>query len=312
MSESPGALTDVRGLRVGHATDLEGITGCTVVLCPPGTLGAVEVRGGAPGTRETDALRPGTLAGEVHAVVLTGGSAFGLAAADGVARWLEARGIGFDTGIARVPIVPAAVLFDLGIGDPAARPGPEEGRAACETATDGPVSEGTVGAGTGATVAKMPDPRFAMKGGIGTAAVHVGPLVVGAIVAVNAVGEILGEDGRTIAANRAPAGTDRRLWRGTSTTLVVVATNGRITTLGCGRLAAAAHDGIARTIRPAHTLWDGDTAFALATGEVEASPTEAEGPAADAVAAAIRRAVRSAAGIGGVPSVRPSKGEAAR
>jgi L-aminopeptidase/D-esterase-like protein len=301
--DAAGALTDVPGVRVGHATDLDGITGCTVVLCPEGTVGGVEVRGGAPGTRETDALRPGSLAGEVHAVVLTGGSAFGLAAADGVARWLEGKGVGFDTGPARVPIVPAAVLFDLGIGDPAARPGPADGAAACEAATNGPVAEGTVGAGTGATVAKMPDPSFAVKGGIGTAAIHRGPLIVGAIAAVNAVGEVFGEDGRAIAANRAPPGTEQKLWRGTNTTLVVVATNGRLTTLGCLRLAAAANDGIARAVRPAHTLWDGDTAFALATGEVEASPTEAEGPAADAVATAIRRAVRSAEGIGGVPSV---------
>jgi L-aminopeptidase/D-esterase-like protein len=310
--EAAGALTDVPGVLVGHATDLRGMTGCTVVLCPRGTVGGVEVRGGAPGTRETDALRPGTLAGEVHAVLLTGGSAFGLAAADGVSRWLEARGVGFDTGFARVPIVPAAVLFDLGIGDPAARPGPDDGAAACEAAAAGAVAEGTVGAGTGATVAKMPDPAFAVKGGIGTAAIHRGPLVVGAIVAVNAVGEILGEDGRPIAANRAPAGTEPTLWRGTNTTLVVVATNARLTTLGCARLAAAAHDGIARAIAPAHTLWDGDTAFALATGEVEASPTEAEGPAAEAVTIAIRRAVRLAEGIGGVPSVGPSEGEHAR
>jgi L-aminopeptidase/D-esterase-like protein len=307
--EPAGALTDVPGVRVGHATDLEGITGCTVVLCPENTVGGVEVRGGAPGTRETDALRPGTLAGEVHAVVLAGGSAFGLAAADGVARWLEGKGIGFHTGPARVPIVPAAVLFDLGIGDPSARPGPEHGAAACEAATDGTVAEGTVGAGTGATVAKMPDPAFAIKGGIGTAAIHRGALIVGAIAAVNAVGEVIGEDGQAIASNRAPPGAEQRLWRGTNTTLVVVATNGRLTSLGCRRLAAAANDGIARAIRPAHTLWDGDTAFAFATGEVEASPTEAEGPAADAVAIAIRRAVRSAQGVGGVPGVGRSEGE---
>jgi L-aminopeptidase/D-esterase-like protein len=148
-----------------------------------------------------------------------------------------------------------------------------------------------------------------VKGGIGTAAIHRGPLVVGAIVALNAVGEILAEGGRPIAANRAPADADQRLWRGTNTTLVVVATNGRLTALGCRRLAAAAHDGVARAVRPAHTLWDGDTAFALATGEVEASPTEAEGPAADAVTIAIRRAVRLAEGIGGIPSVGPSEGE---
>ena len=149
-------IVDVPGIRVGHRTDREGATGCTVVLCPPGTSGSVDVKGGAPGTRETDALRPGTLTPEVHAVVLTGGSAFGLATADGVTRWLSERGVGFDTGVARVPIVPAAVLFDLGIGDPMARPDALAGAAACEAASEAPPLEGSVGAGTGATVAKAP------------------------------------------------------------------------------------------------------------------------------------------------------------
>ncbi len=162
-------ITRVPGIRVGHWTDPVGVTGCTVVLPPPGTVASGEVRGGAPGTRETDLLRPGMLVQEVHAVLLTGGSAFGLAAADGVVRYLEERGIGLDTGVARIPIVPAAVLFDLGCGSAGARPGPEQGHAACEAAVDGAVEEGSVGAGTGATVAKLEGPERAVKGGVGTA-----------------------------------------------------------------------------------------------------------------------------------------------
>ena len=167
-------ITRVAGIRVGHVTDLAGITGCTVVLCPPGTTGSVDVKGGAPGTRETDAIRPGTSVNEIHAVLLTGGSAFGLAAAGGVVRWLEERGVGFDAGVARVPIVPAAVLFDLAIGEPTARPDEAAGYAACEAAADGDVEEGSVGAGTGATVAKHPDPAACWKGGVGGASVEVG------------------------------------------------------------------------------------------------------------------------------------------
>ncbi len=158
-------ITRIAGIRVGHWTDGSGITGCTVVLCPPRTTGSVDVKGGAPGTRETDAIRPGTAVDEIHGVVLTGGSAFGLAAAGGVQRWLEERGIGFEAGVARVPIVPAAVLFDLAVGDPGARPDEAAGYAACEAASDGPVEEGSVGAGTGATFAKQPDPAAGWKGG---------------------------------------------------------------------------------------------------------------------------------------------------
>ncbi len=305
-----GSITDVAGIRVGHTTDLAGVTGCTVVLCPPQAVGSVDVRGGAPGTRETDALRPGTLVNEVHAVVLAGGSAFGLAVADGVARWLESRGIGFDTGPARVPIVPAAVLFDLGVGDPAAHPGPGDGAAACEAATDGPVDEGSVGAGTGATVAKLPDPAFAVKGGIGTASVRRGALVVGALAAVNALGEVVGEDGEVLAGSRAAPGTASHAVPRTNTTLVVVATNARLSKEGCHRLAGAAQDGVAQAVRPAHTLWDGDTAFALATGEVDAA--EMDSLAMDAAARAIRRAVLLAEGLGGVPNMgRPTSHEGA-
>ncbi|HYT30034.1 MAG TPA: P1 family peptidase [Actinomycetota bacterium] len=305
-------ITRVPGIRVGHWTDRVGLTGCTVILCPAGTVGSGEVRGGAPGTRETDAIRPGTLVNEVHAVVLAGGSAFGLAAASGVDRWLEERGVGFDVGVAKVPIVPAAVLFDLAVGDPAARPGPEHGRAACEAATDGEVAEGTVGAGTGATAAKLPDPHQAVKGGVGSDDREEGTVIVGALAAVNSLGSIVEDDGTPIASNRSPEGTeaDPSVWPGRSTTLVVVATNARLSKERAHLLAVAAHEGIERAVRPAHTLWDGDTAFVLATGEVDADQRTLESMAADAVAGAIRRGVRMAEGVPGFPSVRDLAGPA--
>jgi L-aminopeptidase/D-esterase-like protein len=295
-------ITDVPGIRVGHATDRIALTGCTVILCPPGTVGSVEVRGGAPGTHETDGLRPGTVGREVHAVVLTGGSAFGLAATAGVQRWLEERGIGFPAGAARVPIVPAAVLFDLGIGDPSVRPGPDDGYAACEAASADPVKEGSVGAGTGATVAKLPDPTLGVKGGIGSASERRGELVVGAIAAVNALGAIVDERGTKIAENRGDPHTEPVLWTYANTTLVVVATNARLTKEHVGRVAQAAQQGVSVAVRPAHTLWDGDTSFALATGAVQAHLLHVEELAARVTAEAIRRGVRSAEGLGGVPA----------
>jgi L-aminopeptidase/D-esterase-like protein len=295
-------ITRVRGIRVGHVTDPEGATGCTVVLPPPGTVGSVDLKGGAPGTRETDALRPGTLVNEVHAVLLTGGSAFGLAAATGVVRWLEERGIGFDAGPARVPIVPAAVLFDLGVGDAAARPGEVEGYAACEAAADGDVAEGSVGAGTGATFAKLPDPSAAWKGGLGSAAVTEGELAVGALVVVNAIGTVLGEGGEPLAENRNPR-AEARMWPGANTTLVVVATNASLSKERAWLLAQAGNEGLSLAISPAHTMWDGDAVFALATGQVEATQSELERLAAAVVVEAVRRAVRSATRLAGVPAI---------
>ncbi|MDQ4004799.1 MAG: P1 family peptidase [Actinomycetota bacterium] len=285
-------ITRVDGVRVGHWSDHEGRTGCTVVLPPEGTVGSGHVLGGAPGTRETDLLRPGTLVREVHAVVLTGGSAFGLAAAGGVVRWLEERGIGFDAGVARVPIVPAAVLFDLGVGDPAARPDEDAGLAACEVAST-EVEEGAIGAGAGATVAKLFGPERAVPGGIGTAAVEGGGTVVGAIAAVNAYGEILEEDG-TVVAGALP-GEEREPqpppWP--NTTLAVVATDASLSKERAHLLAIAAHDGLAAAVRPAHTMWDGDTVFTLATGRTEAAQVDLERMAEEALAQAIRRAVQS-------------------
>lgn len=302
-------ITRVPGIRVGSVTDPVGRTGCTVVLPPPGTVGSGEVRGGAPGTRETDLLRPGMLVNEVNAVLLTGGSAFGLAAADGVVRFLEGRGIGFAAGAARIPIVPAAVLFDLGVGDPAARPGPEDGYRAClgaEAAGEGAaVEEGRVGAGTGATVAKLHGVHRAVPGGLGTAGASREGLVVAALAAVNAFGEVVDAEGEIVAgalpegeagppppAGSWPAG-------GTNTTIAVVATNARLSRERAHLLALAGHEGLARAIRPAHTMFDGDTVFSLATGEIDAPQATVEELAEDAMAEAIRRAVRSAAGAGG-------------
>lgn len=295
------SITEVPGILVGHDTDPVGLTGCTVVLCAPGTVGSGEVRGGAPGTRETDLLRPGMLVQEVHAVLLTGGSAFGLAAADGVMRFLEERGIGFDTQVARVPIVPAAVLFDLAVGDPGARPDAASGYRAC-TAAATEVAEGSVGAGTGATVAKVHGLEHAVKGGIGTASVREGDLVVGALVAVNALGEILEEDGTPLAAARGGPEDASPPWP-TNTTIGVVATNARLSKERAHLLALAAHDGLERAIRPCHTIWDGDTVFTLATGQVEAEQALVEDLAERVVAEAIRRGVRQAAGIPGIPAV---------
>jgi L-aminopeptidase/D-esterase-like protein len=300
-------ITRVNGVRVGHVTDLAGITGCTVVLCPTNATGSVDVRGGAPGTRETDAIRPGTAVDELHAVVLTGGSAFGLAAASGVQRWLEERGIGFDTRVARVPIVPAAVLFDLGVGDASARPDEAAGYAACEAASGGAVEEGSVGAGTGATFAKQPDPDACWKGGLGTAVVEEGERVVAALAAVNALGTVLGLDGEPIVQNRNPQ-AEPRSWPGTNTTLVVVVTNARLTKDRAQLLAQAGSEGMSTVVSPAHTMWDGDTVFAIATGEVEAPQRDLEAMAAQAVAEAIRRGVRSAVSLGGVPAVGESRG----
>ncbi|MFB3738636.1 MAG: P1 family peptidase [Candidatus Velamenicoccus archaeovorus] len=301
-------ITAVGGIRVGHATDPDGLTGCTVVLCPAGTVGSGEVRGGAPATRETDLLRPGMLVDEVHAVLLTGGSAFGLAAAEGVMRYLEERGVGFPTGVAVVPIVPAAALFDLGVGDPKARPGPSEGYAACDAASEH-VAEGSVGAGTGATVAKLYGSERQVKGGVGTASAREDGLVVGALFAVNAVGEVLAEDGTPIAAARpGPEGTEPGAeppwppgpW--TNTIIGVVATNARLTKERAHLLAIAAHDAVAEVVRPAQTLWDGDTVFALATGEREAAQDEVERLTGAAVREAIRRGVTTATGIVGAPA----------
>ena len=276
-----GGLTDVAGLRVGHFTHPLRPTGCTVVLCEVGAVAGVDVRGAAPGTRETDLLHPTALVEQVHAVLLSGGSAFGLAAADGVMRWLDERGHGLAVGPARVPIVPAAVLFDLWVGDASIRPDADAGYAACAAAGAGAIAQGNVGAGAGATVGKLFGIERAMKGGIGTASIRVGAVTVAALVAVNALGDIVDPasgqllagarkaDGRglldsmaAIARGELPAPAVA----GMSTTIGVIATDAVLSKTQANKLASMAHDGLARSINPVHTMADGDTLFALATG----------------------------------------------
>ncbi len=316
-----GTLTDVPGIRVGHAQDLEALTGCTVVLCPPNTVGGVDQRGGAPGTRETDLLRPMHLVQYVNAILLGGGSAFGLAAADGVMRYLEERQIGFETAVARVPIVPSAILFDLDIGRADRRPDAAMGYAACEAASDGPVTQGCVGAGTGAYVGKLMGTAFATKSGIGSASIDLGDgLIVAALLAVNAaVGDVVDRDGTILAGLRLPpegvqfAGAQNflrqasRLVPGTATVLGVVATNAKLDKESVNKVAQMAQDGLAQAIRPAHTMFDGDTLFALATGQIPANASVIGGFAADIVAEAIRNAVREAITLGGIPASRDVK-----
>lgn len=314
------SITHVEGIQVGHHTLDARPTGCTVILAGAGAVGAVDVRGGAPGTRETDLLAPDNMVSEVHAIVLAGGSAFGLDAASGVMRFLSEQGVGFRTSAGPVPIVPAAILFDLGVGGrPEIRPdaacGYEAARRAGTT-----VEEGSVGAGAGATVGKLLGRQRAMKGGIGTAALRTADgLVVGAIVAVNAVGSVIdprtgqpvagvrAEDGRSLEDPFALVrrGADAGLpWR-ENTTIGVVATNARLTKAQALKVAEMAHDGIARAIVPAHTPSDGDTLFALATGarDGDSNVGVIGALAAEAVADAILRAVRLARGVPGYPSV---------
>ena len=328
VNSSHGSIVDVPGLRVGHFTMAERLTGCSVVMAPEGAVGAVDVRGAAPGTRETDLLDPANLVDKVHAVVLSGGSAFGLDAATGVVRWLDEQGIGFETGYGRVPIVPAAVLFDLPIvrpgDDPKARPGAEAGYAACQAATTVSPAAGNVGAGAGACVGKLFGLDRCMKGGIGNASVRVGPWVVGALVACNAVGDVIDPaTGQVLAGARTADGknlldTQRALLAGerssrplpgTNTTIGVVATNATLTKAQAKRLAMSAHDGLARSIRPAHTTLDGDTLFALATG-TEVGQVDLmllTVMAAEATALATVDAIRQARGVttqtGPIPNV---------
>ena len=284
-------ITEVPGVRVGHWTDSVGLTGCTVVLLPPGTVASGEVRGGAPGTREFALLEPGRLVDRVDAVVLTGGSAFGLAACDGVVRWCEEQGSGFPTSAGVVPIVVGMVLFDLAVGDAAARPDAAAGYAAAQQAAGGPFPAGRVGAGTGATFAKLHGPDSAKPGGLGTATERTDDLVVSALVAVNAVGDF-----RSVISNVAPDATFQatKPFGGEpleNTTIGVVVTNARLDKVACHLVAQSAHDGLARAIEPAHTTADGDAFVAAATGAVDAPIEHVRALAARAVEQAIRNAV---------------------
>ena len=310
-------LTRIPGIKVGHYTDLDAATGCTVILCPPKTVGAVDVRGGAPGTRETDLLQAHNLVTEVTAVSLSGGSAFGLATADGVMRWHSERGLGYQSRSgAVVPIVPAAILFDLTIGRPGIRPDAAAGYQACEAASAAPVAMGSLGAGTGARIAAIAGDERASKGGIGSAAVVLpSGIIVAALMAVNAVGNVIGADGKILAGLRSNDGagfvsvldTMTRMTAaseaaaaGENTVIGVVATNGKLNKAQTEKVAQMAHDGVARAINPAHTMYDGDTMFALATGEIAADTSLVGAHAAEMVAAAIRRAAALATSLAGI------------
>jgi L-aminopeptidase/D-esterase-like protein len=316
-----GTITEVGGLLVGHWTDEEAATGCTVVLCPEGAVASADVRGGAPGTRETDLLRPGTLVEQVHAVLLTGGSAFGLDATAGVMRWLEERGKGFAVPTGVVPIVVGAVLIDLSIGRSDVRPDAGAGYAACEGATDTPPAEGSVGAGTGATVGKALWLEHAVKGGIGAACETAADgTKVAALIAVNSFGEIVDPDsGHVVAGPRDAEGgfaDTLAVLRARpplspfaaepNSTIGVVATDARLSKSDCYRLAVMAQAGMARAVRPVHTPVDGDTIFALATGAADRSGDVFQlGALAErAVSRAILRGVTEAKGLAGVPSAR--------
>jgi L-aminopeptidase/D-esterase-like protein len=336
-------ITRIPGVLVGHAQNDEALTGCTVVLTPGGAVAGVDVRGSAPGTRETDLMRPCNQVEKVQAVVLSGGSAYGLDSASGVMRFLEGRGVGFATPFGVVPIVGAAVIYDLGLGDPKVRPDAEMGYAACLAASSGPCREGNVGAGIGATVGKMLGPEYAMKGGLGTYAVelsglgppdtgtrvdgHDEPVLVGALAVVNALGDVVDPWSGKVVAGAYDRGAGRFAGPGSSrtgaiatgqaqagvcmnTTIAVVATNGILDKEGANKVAQMAHDGLARAIIPAHTMYDGDTVFCLSTaekplsGDRAADITAIGSLAAEALAAAVVRAVEAASSAGGCPAAR--------
>ncbi len=329
MSEQT-AITDVPGVLVGQVEDPDAITGCTLILCKDGAVAGVDQRGGAPGTRETDLLAPMHLVQKVHAVLLTGGSAFGLDAATGVMRYLEEQGVGFDVRVAKVPIVPAAVLFDLGIGSADVRPDAEMGYAACLNASGDPPREGNAGAGMGATVGKILGMASAMKSGIGTASRNLGGgMVVGAIVAVNALGDVIDPRTGAILAGARPAKLGPAQVGGEgpyadtlevmksmigktvlhfasrgNTVIGVVATNAALSKEDANKVAQMAHDGLARTIRPAHTMLDGDTIFAISTGGRKADVNLVGAYAAEVIASAIVRAITAAESIADVPALR--------
>ncbi|RJR32532.1 MAG: peptidase S58 family protein [Deltaproteobacteria bacterium] len=312
-------ITLVPGFWVGHASDFKNVTGCTVVLCPPGTVGSVDIRGSAAGTRQLDALLGFHIVNEVHGVCISGGSAFGLDAAGGVMEFLEEHGRGFDVTITRVPIVPSAVIYDLSVGNCRGRPDKAMGYAACRAARDEPQGDGSLGAGTGATVGKLLGVPQATKGGLGTSFLE-GPegLKVGALAVVNAFGDVVDPQteeilagARTAADSREFADSVSLLRRGvvrrkfgepSNTTIGVVATNARLTREEAQKIAQMTHNGLARCIRPVHTLFDGDTVFVLAHPEVTADLHIIGLLAEDAISQAIISAVKSSHGLGVLPS----------
>lgn len=322
-------ITDIRGIEVGHAQDDEALTGCTVILCRKGAVAGVDVRGGAPGTRETDLLNPVNLVQKVHAIVLSGGSAFGLDAASGVMKYLEEHKIGFNTGAAKVPIVPSAILYDLSLGRADVRPDSAMGYRAAASASSAPPAEGNVGVGAGASVGKMFGAKLAMKAGVGAASMNVGGgVIVAALVAVNAFGDVInpsnGEivaglrSGRigplrvgdksqfadTLAMMKKPVGRGIiSLATRSNTVIGVVATNAKLNKAQAAKVAQMAQDGLARAIRPAHTMLDGDVIFALSTGAKKADVSAIGAFAAEALAEAILRAARTAKSAGGLPGL---------
>ncbi|MEP6825818.1 MAG: P1 family peptidase [Ramlibacter sp.] len=323
------SITDVAGIEVGHFTDTRRPTGCTVVLARDGAVAGVDVRGAAPGTRETDLLSPTNLVERVHAVMLAGGSAWGLDAAGGAMRWLEERGIGLQVGPGRIPIVPSAVLFDLYLGDTTIRPDAQAGYAACAAASRGAPAEGNVGAGAGAVIGKIFGADRAMKGGIGTASITVGGITMGALVACNALGDVVDPDtGAVIAGARTPDGrrlldSRRALLRGVphkrlvaaaNTSIGVIATDAVITKAQAARLATVGHDGFARSINPAHTMFDGDALFALGTGvsTKAADMMLLATMAAEVVALAVVRAAWAARAVADGALHLPAAGDIAR
>jgi L-aminopeptidase/D-esterase-like protein len=316
-------ITDVPGIKIGHYTDKEAATGCTVVICEEGAVAGVDVRGSAPGTRETDLLRPSNLVERVHAILLGGGSAFGLDAAGGVMRYMKEKGIGFQTSTACVPIVPAAVLYDLDIGNSQVSPGINEGYTACQVADSKEVPEGSVGAGTGATVCKLMGLNHAIKGGIGTASKELQDgIIVAAIFAVNALGDIIDHTtGKILASPRFPDDAHRTStiellqhnysngdFVPTNTTIGIVATNASLTKEQVNKIASMAHDGMARAINPSHTMYDGDTIFALSLGDKTGDTTTIGAIAAELTSEAIKRAIIHAETLAGVPSIKDIEG----
>jgi L-aminopeptidase/D-esterase-like protein len=322
------SITDVRGIEVGHAQNEEALTGCTVILCRKGAVAGVDVRGGAPGTRETDLLNPINLVEQVHAIVLAGGSAFGLDAASGVMHYLEENKIGFNTGAARVPIVPSAILYDLALGRADVRPDSAMGYSAASSAVADMFAEGNVGAGTGASVGKMFGMTLAMKSGLGTASMDIGGgVIVGAIVAVNAFGDMTdpktgeivaglrsgkvgplkigkGQFADTLAMMKTPIGRGVLGFASRGNTVIgAVATNAKLTKAQATKVAQMAHDGFARTLRPTHTMMDGDVIFALSTGTKKADVSIIGAFAAEVMAQAILRAVKMAKPAGGLPGL---------
>jgi len=311
------SITDVTGIRVGHAQNWEAGTGCTVIIIERGAVAGVDVRGGAPGTRETDLLDPVNMVQKVHAIYLAGGSAFGIDGASGVMEFLEEKGVGFEAGTVKVPIVPGAVIFDLNVGNPTIRPDREMGYQACLNADEQTVKEGSIGAGTGATVGKYYGISRCMKGGIGTASIQVNDLVVGALVVVNAFGDIINPETGEILAGTLNTEknqfihTNRLLTNSVSidsdpflqnTTLGVVATNADLNKAEAKRLSMSAHDGFARCILPSHTLYDGDTVFSLATGIVRTDVSKLNALSVHVVSHAVQRAVLGASTMFGIPS----------